>query len=507
MSEYVLEMDNITKEFPGVRALEQVSFKVRPNQVHGLVGENGAGKSTLMKVLSGVYPYGTYTGAIKISGREMRFKSASDSKQAGIAVIYQELMLFPELTIAENISMPTLGKMISRDNMSIKAKKWMDTIGLDEDPETLVKNIGVGKQQLVEIARALSLNAGILILDEPTAALTEKEIENLMELLDNLRKKGVACIYISHKLEEVLRICDEVTVLRDGRTIDTRPVADLNEKRIIQMMVGRDMSNRFPPKIKCSTGETALEVRNLNLMDSQNTEKHILRNINLHVCRGEILGIAGLMGAGRTELVNSLFGDFKGIMTGEIYIDGRRVKISGPADAINLGMGLVTEDRKFNGLNLIASVENNIIVASLDRFCKNGVIQENKAIMVAGEMADKTKVKTPSLETLVMNLSGGNQQKVVVSKWLMLAPKILIFDEPTRGIDVGAKYEIYNLMNELKSQGIAIIMVSSELPEIMGMSDRIVVLREGELTGEFLDSDATEVKIMEAAAVSKGWIK
>lgn len=499
MAECILEMENITKLFPGVKALDQVNLLVKRNQVHGLVGENGAGKSTLMKVLSGVYPHSSYSGNIKIDGTEIKFESVKDSEKVGIAIIYQELMLFPELTIAENITLPTASKLISRDKMHTVAKKWMDTVGLREDPETLVKNIGVGKQQLVEIAKALSLEAKILILDEPTAALTEKEIDNLMDLINKLRISGVTCIYISHKLDEVMRICDEVTVLRDGKTIETRPICDLDEKKIIYLMVGRDMSNRFPPKIECKNNEIAIEVKNFNMISLANPDRYLLKNINFHAKYGEILGIAGLMGAGRTELVNGIFGDFKGKTTCEILINNVPTKITCPTDAINNGIGLVTEDRKFNGLNLISSVEKNIVVASLDKFCKFGVIRENQTIHHADVMAKKTRIKTSSLEALVMNLSGGNQQKVVIAKWLMVAPKIMLFDEPTRGIDVGAKYEIYNLMNELKSQGIAIIMVSSELPEIIGMSDRVIVLCEGALTKEFTGDDMTEFNIIEAA--------
>jgi len=497
MNNYILEMENITKEFPGVKALDNVSLKIRPNTIHGVVGENGAGKSTLMKLLSGVYPYGTYSGVIKIDGKEKRFKNVKEAEQAGIAIIHQELMLFPELTIAENIHLKTMDKFVNRDKMHIEALKWMDMVGLKEDPETVLKNIGTGKQQLVEIAKVLSLNARILILDEPTSALTDHEVEHLMELLKNLKKQGVACIYISHKLKEVLNLCDEITVLRDGKTIDTKPVEEMDERKIINLMVGRDMSNRFPPKLDATSDEVVLKVENMNMVKFDDPSKYILNDINFSVKRGEILGIAGLMGAGRTELVSAIFGDFKGKMTGKIYVEGKLVKIENPQHAIDAGLGLLTEDRKHNGLNLIGSVKENIAITSLDKFTKMGVINQNQIVAETEEMVKKVKIKTPSIETEVMNLSGGNQQKVVVSKWLMVRPKVLIFDEPTRGIDVGAKYEIYCLMNELKSQGIAIIMVSSELPEILGMSDRIIVLNEGRIVGELNSEDATEVSIME----------
>ena len=318
-----------------------------------------------------------------------------------------------------------------------------------------------------------------------------------MELLKNLKKQGVACIYISHKLKEVLNLCDEITVLRDGKTIDTKPVEEMDERKIINLMVGRDMSNRFPPKLDATSDEVVLKVENMNMVKFDDPSKYILNDINFSVKRGEILGIAGLMGAGRTELVSAIFGDFKGKMTGKIYVEGKLVKIENPQHAIDAGLGLLTEDRKHNGLNLIGSVKENIAITSLDKFTKMGVINQNQIVAETEEMVKKVKIKTPSIETEVMNLSGGNQQKVVVSKWLMVRPKVLIFDEPTRGIDVGAKYEIYCLMNELKSQGIAIIMVSSELPEILGMSDRIIVLNEGRIVGELNSEDATEVSIME----------
>ena len=499
MEEYALEMQNIVKVFPGVRALDGVDFRVIKGHVHGLVGENGAGKSTLMKILSGVYPAGSYEGQIKAFGTPVEFRNVRDSEQAGVGLIHQERMLFPELSVAENITMPTFGKLVSKDKMFTDAKRLMDEVGFFISPETLVKHIGVAKQQLVEIAKALALNAKILVLDEPTAALTDKEIDSLMLLLERLKNRGVTSIFISHKLEEVLRICDEVTVLRDGRTIDTRPVSELDEKKIISMMVGRDMSHRFPPKEPCTSDENMLEVRNLNLQDFDESDKYILKDISFTVKRGEVLGIAGLVGAGRTELVNSIFGDFRGKKCGDIYIEGKKVRIHNTADAIAAGIGLATEDRKINGLNLGASVENNLIIASIDRYCRFGVVQEGRAIHAAGEMAKRVKIKTPSLEAQVMNLSGGNQQKVVVGKWLLATPKVLIFDEPTRGIDVGAKYEIYCLINELKKQGMSIIMVSSELPEVLGVSDRIMVLREGRISGVFQSDEATEVKIMEVA--------
>jgi len=496
-SKYILEMNHITKLFPGVKALDDVLLQLRPHTVLGVVGENGAGKSTLMKILSGVYPCGEYTGEIRIDGKPRIFHNVADSEAAGISIIYQELMLFPELSIAENITLRTSSRLINQDDMYAEAAKWMQLVGLEENPELAVKHIGVGKQQLVEIAKALSLNTKILILDEPTSALTKKDVDHLHQLIDNLRSQGVSCIYISHKLEEILQICDDVTILRDGKTIDTRPIAELDEQTIISLMVGRNMANRFPPKLPSVSQEIVFEVKNLNLTKAGSPEQYILKDINFQLYRGEILGIAGLMGAGRTELVNSIFGDFKGDLTGEILVDGNPVKIQHPKHAIQAGLGLCTEDRKFNGLNLIESVEKNVVIASIDRYTKWGVVDRNTSAADVKALIQKTNVKAPSIETLAMNLSGGNQQKVVISKWMMLGARIMIFDEPTRGIDVGTKYEIYCLMNELKKQGVSIIMVSSEMPEILGVSDRIVILNQGVISGELDGNDATEVAIME----------
>lgn len=503
MSQYILELENITKVFPGVKALNNVHMKVKQGHIHGLVGENGAGKSTLMKVLSGVYPKGEYTGEIFIEGEPVLFRNVKDSEKAGIGIIYQELMLIPELSIAENIFLGRLNKFVKWDQVNCDAKKWMDQVGLNESPNTLIKNIGIGKQQLVEIAKALSLNTKLLILDEPTAALTEVEVKHLLTKLCEIKKQGVTSIYISHKLEEVQEVCDDVTILRDGETVCTRPIQELDAKKIVSNMVGRDFSDRFPPKMKCVREDNVFEIKNANLMSYEIPDKYILKNINFKVKAGEILGIAGLMGAGRTELVNSIFGDFKGRFSAELFVFGEKVKIREPLDAIRAGMGLVTEDRKFNGLNLVDSIENNITMASLNKFSKYGVIKENSAFKACDDISKRIQIQATSLEKLVMQLSGGNQQKVVLAKWLMVNPKIMIIDEPTRGIDVGAKYEIYTLMNELKQQGMAIVMVSSELPEIIGMSDRIIVLRAGEIAGEFNNEEISEEMIMERATSGK----
>jgi len=496
---HILQMLNITKEFPGVRALDEVNVSVKTGEIHGLVGENGAGKSTLMKVLSGVYPFGSFSGDILIDGEPKKFHTVRDSESNGIGIIYQELMLVPELSIAENILLGRTGRIVNWERLMKEAQKWMEIVGLNETPEQPVKNIGVGKQQLVEIAKALSLNARLLILDEPTAALTIKEVGHLLALLDEIRRSGVTCIYISHKLEEVLKVCDTITVLRDGRAVETLPASEWDEKKLISKMVGRDFSNRFPKRVTCASSDIAFEIRNVSITDYANPEKYILQDISFHVKKGEILGIAGLMGAGRTELVNSLFGDFKGRMSGEIYIDGRKARINSPLDAIDQGLGLLTEDRKHNGLNLGGSIQDNITQASLKKLSRFGVMNENLAIRESKTHSERINIKASSLEMLAMNLSGGNQQKVIIARWFMVNPRVLMFDEPTRGIDVGAKLEVYNILNQLKQNGIAIIMVSSELPEILGMSDRIVVIKDGRLTGEFVNENITEEMVMAKA--------
>ena len=499
MSQYILEVNNITKEFPGVIALNNVHMKIKQGQIHGVVGENGAGKSTLMKILSGVYPQGEYSGETRLYGKPVSFRNVKDAERAGIGIIYQELMLVPELSIAENIFLGRWDNIVNWNKINNDAKKWMGLVGLNESPTTVIKDIGVGKQQLVEIAKALSLDMKLLILDEPTAALTEKEVQHLFKKLNEIKNNGVTCIYISHKLEEIMEICDEVTILRDGTTVCSACIEEMDEKKIISKMVGRDFSNRFPKKEECAQEDVAIEIQNVSLKKYGQLDKYILKDISFHVKKGEIVGIAGLMGAGRTELVNSIFGDFKGEFSGNIYVFGKKQRIKNPYDAIHNGLGLVTEDRKLNGLNLGASIENNVTMASLEKFSRYGIMDDNKAIQESSKIAKRIDIKAPSVETLVMNLSGGNQQKVVLAKWLLVNPSILIIDEPTRGIDVGAKYEIYMLINELKKQGMAIIMVSSELPEIIGMSDRIIVLKEGRMAGEFVNKEVSEEMIMERA--------
>jgi ABC-type sugar transport system ATPase subunit len=501
MGEYILEMRNITKEFPGVRALDDVTFQVRRGEIHALVGENGAGKSTLMKVLSGVYPHGSYGGEIVLDGQVQRYAGIQDSEHAGIAIIYQELALVKQMTVAENIFLGAELKrgpgIVDWNETYRRTAQALKEVGLKVTPATRIVDLGVGSQQLVEIAKALSKSARLLILDEPTAALTETETENLLGLLDELRRKGVTCIYISHRLREVTRIADRVTVLRDGKTVITEPIADMPIPRMIRHMVGRDLTNMFPRKER-TAADVVLEVRNWTVEDPVTGEARV-EDASFVVRKGEILGIAGLMGAGRTELVMSLFGAWGRRRSGEVLLEGRPLQIGGPRDAIQAGLALVSEDRKRYGLVLGMDVKQNSTLASLQRIARLGIIDPNEEIRRSERYVRELRTKTPSLEQRVQNLSGGNQQKVVLAKWLLTQPKVLFLDEPTRGIDVGAKVEIYNIMNDLVAQGVCVVMVSSELPEVLGVSDVIMVIHEGRITGRLRYTDATEEKVMHHA--------
>jgi D-xylose transport system ATP-binding protein len=493
----VLEMRSIIKEFPGVRALDNVTFSVKKAEIHALCGENGAGKSTLMKILSGVYPFGSFEGQIIVNNEEKQFRGIKESEQAGISIIYQELALVKEMTVGENIFLgnePRKYGVIDWDQVYVETKKWLEYIGLDIDPETKVGQLGIGQQQLVEITKALAKNNSIIILDEPTAALTESEVEILIHILNQLRKKQVTCIYISHKLNEVLSLADTVTILRDGKTIGTESIENLTEEKIISLMVGRELTNLFPYEPH-SLGETVLEVKNYSVSHSIKNKK-IIDNASFSLRQGEILGIAGLMGSGRTELFTSIFGALDGKKEGEVYLYGKKVNIHQPIDAIKQGIAYVSEDRKRYGLVLDMDIKRNTTMAAMKKIMKMGVIDDTKEIQETDNYAKKMKLKTAGLEAKVNQLSGGNQQKVVLSKWLMTDPKVLILDEPTRGIDVGAKYEIYKLINELVEGGVAVVMISSELPEVMGMSDRILVMAEGRIVGEVSRKDATQEKIM-----------
>lgn len=511
MSEFILEMENISKEFPGVKALDEVAFRVRRGEIHCLVGENGAGKSTLMKVLSGVYPWGTFKGEIILNGECQRFRHISDSEEKGIAIIYQELALFPELTIYENVFMGhevLNGRVINWNETIRRSKGVLERVGLFVDPAVKIKRLGIGQQQLVEIAKALSKNVDLLILDEPTAALNEDDSENLLNLLRELKEQGVTCIMISHKLKEIVSIADTITVLRDGKVVCSLDAEErqITEQEIVRHMVGRDIDNIYPERHDVRLGDVVLELEDWSVTDKSG--RKILDNVNLNVRRGEIVGLAGLMGAGRTELALSLFGNVLNynITGGEMRLHGEPVQFKHPADAINKGFAYVTEDRKGDGLVLVQDVKFNISLPAIHKLVHNCIVNENEEISVANRYKEAFDIRTPSVKTLVGTLSGGNQQKASLAKWLYAEPSLLILDEPTRGIDVGAKFEIYNLMNQLVKQGMSIIMISSELLEVLGMSDRIFVMAEGSITGEISAKDATEEKIMTLATKTEGVI-
>ncbi|MFB9328676.1 xylose ABC transporter ATP-binding protein [Paenibacillus aurantiacus] len=501
----VLEMNQITKEFPGVKALNGVNLKLAKGEIHALCGENGAGKSTLMKVLSGLYPAGTYTGEIRIEGQKKEFRSITDAQQSGIAIIHQELALVKDMSIGENIFLgaePVRRGVIQWDELYRNASDWLERVGLRMNPDAKIASLGIGQQQLVEIAKALSKHAKILILDEPTAALTESEVEILMGILNQLRAEGVSCIYISHKMPEVFRLADTITVLRDGQTIATLARKDTNDDEVVSLMVGRELTERYP-RVPRRPGDVVLEVAGYSVWHKEKANQKVIRDVSFTLRKGEILGIAGLMGAGRTELVTSLFGAYEGKSEGEVRINGKPVRIRSVEGAIKAGMALVTEDRKRQGLVLSMDVKTNTTLATMNRVSSFGWINGNEEIKWGQKYVQDLKTKTASLETPVGTLSGGNQQKVVIGKWLMSEPTILIMDEPTRGIDVGAKYEIYSLMNQLVEQGVAIIMISSELPEVLGMSDRILVMCEGRFVEELDYREATQEKIMQAATGGK----
>lgn len=502
--DYILEMKNITKEFPGVKALDSVTFEVRRGEIHCLVGENGAGKSTLMKVLSGVYPHGTYDGEIVLNGKTQEFRHISDSERQGIAIIYQELALFPELPIYENIYVGheiMKGYVIDWNEIKVEAAKLLRRVGLNVDPNSKIKDLGVGQQQLVEIAKALSKQVDLLILDEPTAALNEEDSENLLNLLRELKSQGVTCILISHKLKEIVAVADTITVLRDGTVVTSLDARErkIGEQEIIKHMVGREIENIYP-KRDVTVGDIAFEVKDWTVVDRA-SGREILHNVNLNVRKGEVVGLAGLMGAGRTELALSLFGNVPGydLRSGEMYLNGKRMEFKHPADAIDHGMAYVTEDRKGNGLVLMQDVKFNITLPALHKLMNNLVVDDNEEVKVANEYRSSFDIRTQSVEVKVSTLSGGNQQKTSLAKWLFAGPSLLILDEPTRGIDVGAKFEIYSLMNQLVAEGISIIMISSELLEVLGMSDRIYIMSEGTITGEIDAKDATEENVMAMA--------
>ena len=499
----ILDFRNVTKKFPGVTALSDVSIQIRRGEIHGLCGENGAGKSTLMKILSGVYPYGTYEGTISYEGKELHLGEGSIQQaiKEGIAIVYQELTLVPNMTVGENVFLgkePTEAGSINWARLYAETREILHKYQLDVEPQVPVKDLGVGKMQMVEIAKALSENAKILILDEPTSALTEGEINKLMEILQTLKSHGVTCIYITHKLNEFFRITDSVTVLRDGKTIITRPTSELTQNQLVSYMVGREMKERFP-KGNRHPGEVIFSVENLRAEDPNQSGHMVLDGVSFDVRKGEILGIAGLMGSGRTELVTTIFGEYGKITDGTIKLEGQAIKPKSAREAMHDGISLVPEDRKRQGLVLMQSIYKNISLANLDQFSAFFRIDGDAELAAALQQAKNLAVKAPNLEVACDTLSGGNQQKVVIAKWLLSNPKLLIMDDPTRGIDVGAKYEIYKLMNELAENGVSIIMISSELEEVLGMSDRVMVMHEGHSTRTLDIAEANQERIMALA--------
>ncbi|MEV4081927.1 multiple monosaccharide ABC transporter ATP-binding protein [Nonomuraea fuscirosea] len=501
MTEHILRMSGITKTFPGVKALQDVNLSVRRGEIHAICGENGAGKSTLMKVLSGVYPHGDYEGEILFEGKRCEFGGIRDSEHAGIVIIHQELALSPQLSIAENIFLGNERArrgVIDWNRTNYEAAALMKRVGLQENPTTTIADIGVGKQQLVEIAKALSKEVRLLILDEPTAALNDDDSAHLLDLLRGLRDEGITCVIISHKLNEVIAIADSVTIIRDGRTIETLDMAGdhVTEDRIISGMVGRALDNRFPPH-EPTIGDEALRIEDWTVYSPSQPGRKVVDNASLTLRRGEIVGLAGLMGAGRTELAMSVFGRAWGVhISGKLFKDGKPIDVRNVQDAIRHGIAYATEDRKRYGLNLIEDIKRNISAAGLTGLSKRGWVNENEEYRVAEQFHKSMNIKAPSVDSVVGKLSGGNQQKVVLSKWILTEPDVLILDEPTRGIDVGAKYEIYTIINRLADEGKAVLVISSELPELLGLCDRIYTLSEGRITGEVPRQEATQESLM-----------
>jgi putative multiple sugar transport system ATP-binding protein len=507
MDEYILQVEDLTEEFPGVRALDRVNFKVKKGEIHSLCGENGAGKSTLMSVISGVYPKGSYQGKVLYKGHETNYHSVKDSEKEGLAIIHQELALSPYLSIYENIflgHMNTRLGIIDWNYYINESQKYLDRVGLKESPYTTVSKLGVGKQQLVEIARALSKEVDLLILDEPTSSLNDEESDHLLDLIREFKRQGITAIMISHKLNEVLKIADSVTVFRDGKTISSYDVKEdkLTEAVIIKDMVGRDLTHRFP-KRKSSPGDTIMEVKNWSVYHPDYHSMKVVDNVSFFLRQGEILAFCGPMGAGRTELMMSIYGKSYGSRSeGELYLHGKTIAPRSAEAALDAGIGYVSEDRKNLGLILIQTIKNNISASSLKKkFSRFGLVLSAKEIAETERYRRELQIKTPSINQLARNLSGGNQQKVVVSRILLADPDIFIVDEPTRGIDVGAKTEIYEILNDLVARGKSVIMISSELPEVLGMADRIYVMNEGKIKGVLDHDEATQEKIMHMALI------
>ena len=506
MSDYILEMNHITKEFSGVKALDDVNLKVERGEIHAICGENGAGKSTLMNILSGVYHFGTYNGDIVYNGETCKFHNIKESENKGIVIIHQELALSPLLSVAENV-------FIGNEQTSVKgvvdwavtrkkAEEVLARVGLEhEDVNVPINSLGVGKQQLIEIGKALAKKVDLLILDEPTAALNDEESKHLLDLMKELKKQGITCIMISHKLNEIEYVADSITIIRDGKTIETlkKGTGEISEDRIIKGMVGRELTNRYPIREGVKIGDTIFEVKDWNVYHPDDVNRQVLKNVNIHVKAGEVVGLAGLMGAGRTEFAMSLFGrNYGQKITGTVLVNGKEVSTKTVKDCIDNKIAYVSEDRKTYGLILIQTIRENMTMAARRIFfSKKGVINKNDEIVSAEEYKKKINVKSNSIEQEVGSLSGGNQQKVVLAKWMLTQPDVLILDEPTRGIDVGAKYEIYCVINELAKAGKAVIVISSEMPEIIGTCDRVYVLNEGEIAGELSKEEVSQERIMQ----------
>jgi len=509
LANILLEMKNITKTFPGVKALDNVNLQVEEGEIHALVGENGAGKSTLMNVLSGVYPYGTYEGDIVYNGEVCQFQAIKDSEKKGIVIIHQELALVPQMSIGENMFLGNEKGKKNAINWNVtykEADKYLRMVGLSESSHVLIKDIGTGKQQLVEIAKALAKQAKLLILDEPTSSLNETDSKALLDLMLEFKKQGMTMIIISHKLNEVVYVADKITVVRDGSTVETMDckATKIDEDRIIKGMVGREITDRFPKRHDVAIGDVNMEVKNWTVYHPVYSERKVVDNVDFNVKKGEVVGIYGLMGAGRTELAMSIFGQSYGAnISGTLSIAGKETELKTPREAINAKIAYVTEDRKGNGLVLTNPIRVNTSLANMDAVSNKGIIDTDKEYAIAVEYKEKLKTKTPSVEQKVGNLSGGNQQKVLLAKWMFADPEILILDEPTRGIDVGAKYEIYCIINDLVAAGKSVVMISSELPEVIGMSDRVYIMNEGKFVGEMNATEATQENIM-AAIIQSG---
>jgi D-xylose transport system ATP-binding protein len=507
MPDYILEMKKITKYFPGVTALSNIDINIVRGHIHALVGENGAGKSTLIKIVSGIHPCHSYEGKMIFEGNELRFNQISDVEKIGITCIHQELNVVPEMSVSENIFLnekPTKYGFVDFDKMYVDTIGLLKQIGMNTDNNTIINpddkviNLGIGQKQMVEIAKALSKEAKLIIMDEPTAALTETEVDILLGIIEMLRSRGITIIYISHRLDEVMRIADEITVLRDGQTIETRKRDNINKDTMIRLMVGRDLTNIFP-RVAHTRGELVFEVRNYSVPNPDVPGKSLIDNVSFKAYKGEILGFSGLMGAGRTELFSAIFGAFREKGEGDIFINGKKMNFKSPVDSLKNGLVVISEDRKRMGLNLLMNIKENTTLAALQKISRFGILNEDREVYYTREYMESIKIAAPSIDVKVSTLSGGNQQKVVISKALFCDPKVIVMDEPTRGIDVGAKYEIYKLMNKLIEEGVAIIMISSEMEEILGMSDRILTIANGRITAQFDINEATQNKLMKAS--------